>query len=154
MPPNRLTEHAIAGFTPAAMPSKHGDGAGLYLLVNPNGSRYWRFNYRFGRKRNTLSLGVHPAVSLEDARKRRDEYRVLLVTGVDPSSHAKEERAELARLQESQSVAARFMLDNDGALSVRLARRCFLLTSEETAELRSFLDATRNLPCKVTKPCH
>ena len=153
MPPDKLTEHAIAGFAPAVMPSKHGDGAGLYLLVNPNGSRYWRFNYRFGGKRNTLSLGVHPAVSLEQARQRRNEYRVMLATGIDPSSHAKGERAELARLQESQAVAARFLLDNDGALSVRLARRCFLLTPEETAELRSFLDATRNVPCKVTLPC-
>jgi hypothetical protein len=153
MPPDQLTERAIAGFAPAAMPFKRGDGAGLYLLINPNGSRYWRFNYRFGGKRNTLALGVHPAVSLEQARARRDEYRALMAAGTDPGSHAKSLRAELARVQTSQAAATRFLLDNDGALSVRLPRRGFALTPEETAELRSFLDATQNLPCKVKQPC-
>lgn len=149
MPPNQLTEQIIAGFMPASMPSKHGDGDGLYLLVNPNGSRYWRFNYRYGGKRNTLSLGVYPAVSLEQARARRDEYRRLLVDGLNPSNHRKTERAERSRQREEQKDAARFLIDNAGALSVRLGNRTVLLNPVETADLRVFLDATRNLPSKV-----
>jgi hypothetical protein len=52
---------------------KISDGCGLYLLVAPNGGRYWRYNYRFQRKSKTLSLGVYPDVSLEKARARRQE---------------------------------------------------------------------------------
>jgi len=39
---------------------KLSDGGGLYLLVNPNGSRYWRYKYRYGGKEKVLALGVYP----------------------------------------------------------------------------------------------
>lgn len=148
MPPDRLTEQGIAEIEPGATPAKHSDGAGLYLLVNPNGSRYWRFSYRFGGKRNTLSLGVHPKVSLEEARARRLVFRSLLASGVDPSGHVKAERAEMDRIQAAQDFAARFYLDNDGALSVRLGKRCFALSPKETGELRTFFVVTAGLACK------
>lgn len=61
------------------------DGRGLYLLVMPNGGRYWRYNYRFGGKLKTLALGVHPDVSLEKARLRHQVARTLLADGIDPS---------------------------------------------------------------------
>jgi hypothetical protein len=61
------------------------DGRGLYLLVMPNGSRYWRYNYRFQGKHKTLALGVHPDVSREKARARHQAARTLLADGVDPS---------------------------------------------------------------------
>jgi hypothetical protein len=60
------------------------DGRGLYLLVMPNGSRYWRYNYRFAGKLKTLALGVHPDVSLEKARARHQVARTMLSDGVDP----------------------------------------------------------------------
>jgi transposase-like protein len=62
------------------------DGRGLYLLVMPNGGRYWRYNYRFDGKLKTLSLGVHPDVSLDKARARHQVARTLLADGVDPSA--------------------------------------------------------------------
>ena len=46
---------------------KVSDGKGLYLEVNPNGSRYWRFKYRFDGKEKRLAFGVYPKVSLKDA---------------------------------------------------------------------------------------
>lgn len=52
-------------FTPA-----QAVGRGLYLLVMPNGGRYWRYNYRSDGKLKTLALGVHPDVSLDKARAR------------------------------------------------------------------------------------
>lgn len=57
----------------------------MYLLVNPNGSRYWRMKYRFNGKEKKLALGVHPDVSLADARSRRDEARKVLAEGSDPA---------------------------------------------------------------------
>jgi transposase-like protein len=62
------------------------EGRGLYLLVMPNGSRYWRYNYRFGGKHKTLALGVHPDVCLEKARARHQLARSLLADGIDPSA--------------------------------------------------------------------
>ncbi|MDD1638659.1 MAG: Arm DNA-binding domain-containing protein, partial [Methylococcaceae bacterium] len=41
------------------------DEKGMYLLVNPNGSKYFRLDYRFDGKRKTLALGVYPAMSLK-----------------------------------------------------------------------------------------
>lgn len=70
---------------------KHSDGGGMYLLVKAGG-KYWRMDYRFTNKRKTLALGVYPAVSLAQARKRRDAARELLAAGNDPSAAKAEER--------------------------------------------------------------
>ena len=62
---------------------KHTDGKAMYLLVNATG-KYWRMSYRFDGKQKTLALGVYPAVSLANARERRDNARRLIANGVDP----------------------------------------------------------------------
>lgn len=69
------------------------DGDGLMLRVNPSGSKYWRFKYRFNGKENMLSLGTYPDINLDDARCRRDVARELLRQGIDPSVVRKEEKA-------------------------------------------------------------
>ena len=63
---------------------KLSDGGGLYLLVNTNGSRYWRLKYRVAGKEKLLALGVYPDVSLSDARAKRDEAKRTLAAGGDP----------------------------------------------------------------------
>jgi integrase len=65
------------------------DGNSLHLLVKPNGSRLWRFRYRFGGKPNMLGLGSFPEISLADARAKRDDARKLLANGIDPSRQKK-----------------------------------------------------------------
>jgi hypothetical protein len=71
---------------PLRYPRKISYGRGLYLLVMPSGSRYWRYNYRFNGKPNTVALGVHPDVSLERAKERHQAARSLLADGIDPSA--------------------------------------------------------------------
>jgi hypothetical protein len=61
------------------------DGRGLYLLVMPNGGRYWRYDYRFQGKHKALALGIHPDVSREQARARHQVARTFLANGTDPS---------------------------------------------------------------------
>lgn len=78
---------------PGKKPEKLFDGGGLYLLLNPNGSRWWRLKYRFGGKEKLLSLGVFPDVGLAAARDRRDEARRLLAAGIDPGTKRKAEKA-------------------------------------------------------------
>jgi hypothetical protein len=65
-----LTETRIREIKPLRYARKISDRRGLYLLVAPNGGRYWRYNYRFQHKSRTLALGVYPDVSLEKARAR------------------------------------------------------------------------------------
>lgn len=51
------------------------DGEGLYLMVNTNGSKYWRMKYRFAGKENKLSFGTYPDISLAEARTKLDEAK-------------------------------------------------------------------------------
>ena len=147
MAPNKLTDSAILGIAPSAKPTKHADGSGLYLVVYPSGSRLWRFNYRLAGKRNTLSLGVYPAVSLEQAREKRTQYRTMLVDGLNPGERHKADRAEMERTRaaSAEQTMPRFYLDDGGALSVRLSRRVFALTRQETIELHAFMVAAAGL---------
>lgn len=81
-----LTDIAVRSAKPEAKPRKLADERGLFLLVHPNGSKYWRLKYRFGGKEKLLALGVYPDISLADARQRRDEARKLLANDVDPGT--------------------------------------------------------------------
>ena len=93
-----LTEARVRETRSLRYARKISDGCGLYLLVAPNGGRYWRYDYRFARKSRTLALGVYPDVSLEKARARREEAIGLLADGVDPSLR-KQDVFDAARLR-------------------------------------------------------
>ena len=69
---------------PKDKPYKLTDGNGLFLLVNPDGAKYWRLAYRFNDRQKTLALGVYPEVSLEKARDKRTAARNQLDEGFDP----------------------------------------------------------------------
>src|SRR5205085_2321121 len=84
-----LKDITIRNLKPAARPRKLSDGGGLHLLVQSSGSKLWRLAYRFAGKQKTLALGVYPAVSLLDARSRRDEAKKLLAKSLDPSAQRK-----------------------------------------------------------------
>ena len=81
-----INDTLIRNTKPAAKPRKLFDGHGLFLLVQPNGSRWWRLKYRFDSAEKTLSLGVYPEVSLKQARERREALRKQLAEGIDPSA--------------------------------------------------------------------
>ncbi|MEX6114966.1 Arm DNA-binding domain-containing protein, partial [Providencia stuartii] len=68
-----LSARQIQTAKPKDKEYKLSDERGLYLLVKPNGARYWRMKYRFAGKEKKLSIGVYPDVSLADARVKRDE---------------------------------------------------------------------------------
>lgn len=65
------------------------DSKGLHLLIHQNGSKYWRFRYRFLRKENMLSLGAYPEITLKEARNRRDCTRKKILEGIDPAQEKK-----------------------------------------------------------------
>lgn len=72
-----------------------GDGQGLSLLIEPNGSKSWRFRYRYAGKPKMISLGVYPTITLADARSRRDDARKLVAEGKNPSEVRKEQKIAL-----------------------------------------------------------
>lgn len=88
-----LTDTAIRNAKPADKPAKLADARGLFLLIHPNGGKWWRFSYRFDSKQKTLSMGTYPDVSLAKARTRRDEARTLLADGIDPGANRKAAKA-------------------------------------------------------------
>lgn len=76
-----LTDIKVKTAKPKDKPYKLADGGGMYLLINTNGSKYWRMKYRFAGKEKMLSIGVYPDVTLADAREKRSEARKLLAAG-------------------------------------------------------------------------
>lgn len=97
IPPNRtLSDLAIRNAKPQEKPIELTDGGGLYLLVNPTGSHPRRRKYRFLVREKILAIGAYPTVSLAKARGARDDARVLLADGVDPSAHERDARREAA----------------------------------------------------------
>jgi integrase len=68
------------------------DGGGLQLRVKPNGSKLWLFDYfkPYTKKRTSLSFGPYPALSIADARNKREDARALLAKDIDPKDHRDE----------------------------------------------------------------
>lgn len=78
-----------------------GDGNGLSLIVEPNGSKGWRFRYQFNGKSKMISLGIYPVITLNEAREKRDDARRLVANGTDPAEARKEERNKVSGQSEN-----------------------------------------------------
>lgn len=89
-----LTATQAANAKPKARMYKMFDGGGLFLQVNPSGGKHWKMKYRKNDgKEGLLTFGSYPAVSLEQARKMREEARVQKALGIDPGMARREEKA-------------------------------------------------------------
>lgn len=127
-----LTDTAIKAIKQEVSPKKYSDANGLFLLVQPNGSKLWRYAYRFLGKQKTLSLGAYPVVGLRDARTKRDEARELLVQNVDPGEKIKSDK--LQRIIEAaitfSHIADEFVekLEREGKAAVTLTKKKWLIS--------------------------
>ena len=86
---NRLDDLAVRRAAPREKPYTIPDGGSLYLEVMPAGGKYWRFKFRHDGKQKRLALGAYPAVTLKDARRKRNEAAALLDRGIDPLAQRK-----------------------------------------------------------------
>lgn len=84
-----LSDFSIRAIKPAEKIQKKSDGDGLQLWVMPLGSKLWRYAYRYNGKQRTLALGSYPEITLANARRRRDEAKALLASGIDPGQQRK-----------------------------------------------------------------
>jgi integrase len=97
-----LTDVKIRSSQPKATPYKLFDREGLYLLIKPNGGKFWRYKYRFAGKEKALALGAYPTLSLAEARDLHLQARKALTLGNDPAD-AKRETKRLAILRREHS---------------------------------------------------
>jgi integrase len=90
---------------------KLSDSDGMYLLVTPNGGKYWRLKYRYGGKEKVLALGTYPEISLTDARLRREEARKQIAHGIDPGAIRKAQKEAQTEETETFEIIAREWFD-------------------------------------------
>ena len=95
---NNLTENSIRKAKILEKQYKIYDGDGMFLLIHPNGSKYWRMKYTFDGKSKLASFGVWPGVSLKEARERRHEAKQKIKMGINPV----EEKRKNKQLQQKQ----------------------------------------------------
>lgn len=88
----KLTDTEVRKAKPTRKAYKMADGHGLYIQVQPNGTKLWRFAYRFQGKQKRLALGLYPVVTIATAREKQMEARRTLDKGIDPAAQRKLEK--------------------------------------------------------------
>ncbi|MGD0958881.1 MAG: Arm DNA-binding domain-containing protein [Methylomonas sp.] len=101
-----LNDTALRAIKPTVKDQLIGDGNGLFLLVKPDGKKWWRFVYTFDGKRKALSLGVYPQTTLSAARKQAEANRENLANGINPSDLRKESTIVKAKQVEAEQRIA------------------------------------------------
>ena len=89
-----LTDTAVRNAKPKDKPYKLADAQGLYLLVNPKGSKLWRIKYRMNGVERKLALGGYPDITLAGARTARDTARKQMAEAVDPNAVKRQARID------------------------------------------------------------
>lgn len=112
-----LTDFSIRKAKPLKRPFKMSDGGGLYLAVQPNGTKLWRMKYRFASKEKLLSFGPYPALSLGIARRKRDDAKKLLAVGTDPSVQKRHDKIASATAAQNTfgAVAAELLANKEAS---------------------------------------
>lgn len=111
-----LTDLKVRQAKPTDKTQKLADGGALYLVIKPNGTKFWWYRYKLDGKENTYSIGEYPAVSLQDARKDRDAARELVKKGMHPGHHRQAERLKQlhSNANSLEAVAKEWLGKKDG----------------------------------------
>ncbi len=122
-----LTDVKVCSAKPTDKAFKLTDGEGKHLMVHPNGSKYWRLQYRFDSQQKMLALGVYPEVTLSKARQRRDEAKRKIANQICSLPSPVSART---------SCFLRALAAYSGSPITRLATKILMLTGVRTVELR------------------
>ena len=127
-----LTDRQIFNLRKADKPLKVSDGGGLHIYVSPSGGKLWRLAYRYNGRQKLLSFGSYPAVTLAEARAKRDEAKRDLANGIDPAVRARIEKqsARDASANTFGIIADELLEKNarDGKSEATLAKKRWLLS--------------------------
>src|SRR5271163_4696553 len=99
-----LTDLKIKASRPTSKPYHLTDGHGFFLVIQPNGSKLWRWKYRFEGKFRLMAFGSYPIVGLADARAAHAAARAKLHRGIDPMAQRKAEKS--AELESKRRASA------------------------------------------------
>ena len=105
-------------------------GEGLFLEVQPTGSKLWRYRATVNGKRVLLSMGKYPAVGLAEAKARRDEANRQIEQGIDPREAKKAAKAESEGRNLFCAIAAQWMHSRDHISDSARARETTLLSRD------------------------
>jgi integrase len=144
-----LSDARIRSLKSRDKPYKVADFDGLFVAIQPNGSKLWRFKYRIDGKERTLSIGIYPAISLAQARQTRDEARSDLAGGIDPSDAKRE-----AKRLRSDSKANTFEKQANAffAKSAKEGKAAATLTKTEWLLGMAKADFGRKPMAEITSP--
>jgi len=108
-----ITDAKIRKLKPKDKPYKMTDSNGLYLEVSKTGKKTFRYRYRhpITKKEQTLTIGDYPAISLSDARQRRDDARELIQQGINPSEQKQRQKAEAQQEQVKKIITFAELFD-------------------------------------------
>lgn len=107
-----LTATQVQNAKPKGKPYKLFDGGGLFLHVTPSGGKHWKMKFKQANgKESLLSFGAFPEISLEQARRKRDEARTQKAAGKDPGEVRRQEKAERESMSKNSfgALAAKWM---------------------------------------------
>ena len=111
----QLTDNQCKHAKPKAKPYSIPDGAGLNLIITPNGKKAWMLRYTipYTKDRTTWVFIGYPAKSLKSARGMRDKYLSLLADNIDPKEWKREQDANSERQKDNtfKHVAKLWMED-------------------------------------------
>lgn len=126
-----LTHIKITAAKPADKAFNLSDGHGLFLTIQPNGSKLWKLSFRYLGKQKTLHFGLWPEVGLADARSQRDEARRQIASGLDPAVEKKRARvaAKVAAANTFKEVAEEWVrkCEREGRAEITLSKIRWLL---------------------------
>ncbi len=127
-----LTHEACVLARAKPKPYRLRDGDYLYLRIEPSGRKVWRWDYTFGGRRTMMAFGTFPAVSVQDARRFRDEAKDQIAQGQKPTVARKlaKQMAELAQRQTFGLVAEELLakMEREGRAETTLAKNRWLMT--------------------------
>jgi len=133
---------------PQANPYKLSDSKGLHLEVKPNGVKAWRFRFKLSDKESVFAIGDYPAITLVDARKKRDEARDLVKRGINPAHNRQLEKIKIEQATATtfEAVALEWLALKDWEVTTK-ARRLDMLK-------RIVFPSIGLLPIKQVTPAH
>lgn len=121
-----LTELQIKHLKPKDTLYRVADEAGLCIEVSPAGGKLWRLRYYYQGKAQMMSLGKYPAVSLSEARKKRDEQKTLLEQGKHLTREKKAQKIRKAHegANTFEKIARRWLETKEAGLNEKYSTQC------------------------------
>lgn len=121
-----LTELSIKKLKPKDKIYLVSDGGGLSLAVSPSGSKLWRLRYYYQGKEQIMALGKYPILTLSEARKKRDEAKLLLDSGKHPAREKKVQKLREAHEGQNtfEKIARLWLEKKKDNLNQKYATQC------------------------------